>query len=133
MLEQGRHRKGIPSNRQVQALRAFAGAGDADSIYMLRRNYVRENKSNTVFALMANMRETTMLEQGCRQKGPVRADLTPTELEAHLGACNRLLGAAPTFQQTYEAVSAGLGHLEEVYRREKIAQTRLLETGQKLE
>ncbi|WP_433974965.1 DNA (cytosine-5-)-methyltransferase [Tunturiibacter lichenicola] len=30
-------------------------AGDADSIYMLRRNYVRENKSNTVFALMANM------------------------------------------------------------------------------
>ncbi len=30
-------------------------AGDADSIYMLRRNYVRENKSNSVFALMANM------------------------------------------------------------------------------
>lgn len=30
-------------------------AGDADSIYILRRNYVRENKSNSVFALMANM------------------------------------------------------------------------------
>lgn len=30
-------------------------AGDSDSIYMLRRNYVRENKSNSVFALMANM------------------------------------------------------------------------------
>jgi DNA (cytosine-5)-methyltransferase 1 len=30
-------------------------AGDAESIYMLRRNYVRENKSNSVFALMANM------------------------------------------------------------------------------
>jgi DNA (cytosine-5)-methyltransferase 1 len=30
-------------------------SGDSDSIYMLRRNYVRENKSNSVFALMANM------------------------------------------------------------------------------
>lgn len=30
-------------------------AGDANSIYLLRRNYVRENKSNSVFALMANM------------------------------------------------------------------------------
>lgn len=30
-------------------------AGDSESIYMLRRNYVRENKSNSVFALMANM------------------------------------------------------------------------------
>jgi DNA (cytosine-5)-methyltransferase 1 len=30
-------------------------AGDPDSIYILRRNYVRENKSNSVFALMANM------------------------------------------------------------------------------
>ena len=74
-----------------------------------------------------------MLEQGCRQTGPIRADLTPEELEAHRGACDRLLSAAPTFHQKYEAVSAGLDHLEGVYTREKIAQARLLETGQRLE
>ncbi len=30
-------------------------SGDPDSIYMLRRSYVRENKSNSVPALLANM------------------------------------------------------------------------------
>jgi hypothetical protein len=42
-------------------------------------------------------------------------------------------GCSSYVQTEVEAVSAGLGHLEDVYRREKIAQARLLETGQKLE
>ena len=31
--------------------------GDPNAVFMLRRNYVRENKSNAVFTLMANMGE----------------------------------------------------------------------------
>lgn len=42
-------------SRWKKLFEASIDAGDADSIYILRRNYVRENKSNSVFALMANM------------------------------------------------------------------------------
>ncbi len=42
-------------SRWKKLFEASIEAGDANSIYLLRRNYVRENKSNSVFALMANM------------------------------------------------------------------------------
>lgn len=77
--------------------------------------------------------EVTGLEQGCRQSGPVSANLTPAEIEARRGACNRLLNAAPAFYQKYAAMGAGLNHLERVYRREKDSQTRLLAAAQKME
>ncbi len=63
-------------------------AGDADSIYMLRRNYVRENKSNTVFALMANMGDGGHNVPVIRDSWGIRK-LTPAE-------CLRLQGFPAT-------------------------------------
>ena len=77
--------------------------------------------------------EETTLEQGCHKDGPRGSDLTPVEVEARRSACNRLVDAAPKFHQKYTAVSIGLSHLEEVYKREKDTQGRLLTTAQKLE
>ena len=59
-------------------------AGDPDSIYMLRRNYVRENKSNSVFALMANMGDGGHNVPVIQDSWGIRK-LTPTE-------CLRLQG-----------------------------------------
>ncbi len=58
--------------------------GDDESIYMLRRNYVRENKSNTVFALMANMGDGGHNAPVIRDPWGIRK-LTPAE-------CLRLQG-----------------------------------------
>jgi hypothetical protein len=77
--------------------------------------------------------EETTLDQGCHEGGPVDSNLAPVEVEARRSACNHLMGAAPEFHQKYTAVSTGLSHLEEVYKREKNTQERLLETAQKLE
>lgn len=79
------------------------------------------------------LNEETALEQECRPNGPVPADLTPAAMEAIQSACGRLTNAAPVFRQKYNAVSAGLGHLESVYRYEKDAQDRLLAEAQRLE
>ena len=76
--------------------------------------------------------EATSLEHDCRQAGPVLGDLTSVEVEARQSACNRLLSAAPTFHQKYDAVTAGLNHLEAVYNREKDAQQRLLVLAQEM-
>jgi DNA (cytosine-5)-methyltransferase 1 len=59
-------------------------AGDAESIYLLRRNYVRENKSNSVFALMANMGDGGHNVPAIRDSWGIRK-LTPLE-------CLRLQG-----------------------------------------
>jgi len=77
--------------------------------------------------------EATNLERGCRQGVPPGEGLTTTEIEAHQSACNRLLSAAPTFHQKYAEVTAGLNHLEEVYRREKSAQAHLLAMAEKMD
>jgi DNA (cytosine-5)-methyltransferase 1 len=63
-------------------------AGDPDSVYMLRRNYVRENKSNSVFALMANMGDGGHNVPVIRDSWGIRK-LTPTE-------CLRLQGFSET-------------------------------------
>lgn len=58
--------------------------GDPSSIYMLRRNYVRENKSNSVPALLANMGDGGHNQPVIRDQWGIRK-LTPTE-------CLRLQG-----------------------------------------
>lgn len=63
-------------------------AGNPDSIYMLRRNYVRENKSNSVFALMANMGDGGHNVPVIQDSWGIRK-LTPTE-------CLRLQGFSDT-------------------------------------
>lgn len=77
--------------------------------------------------------EVTALEQRCHQDGSFATNLTPAEMQAHRDACNRLLSAAPMFQQKYAAMASGLNNLEGVYKREKDAQTKLLEGAQRLQ
>ncbi len=43
------------SSKYLKLFEDSIDSGDPDSIYMLRRSYVRENKSNSVPALLANM------------------------------------------------------------------------------
>ena len=43
------------SSKYLKLFEESMDTGDPDSIYMLRRSYVRENKSNSVPALLANM------------------------------------------------------------------------------
>jgi hypothetical protein len=78
-------------------------------------------------------KEAAAFEQGCRLSGPVNGNLTPEETEAHEAACNRLLSAAPTFHQKYAAMTEGLNHLEAVYKHEKDAQQKLMDTARRLE
>lgn len=59
-------------------------AGDPQSIYMLRRSYVRENKSNSVPALLANMGDGGHNQPVIQDKWGIRK-LTPIE-------CLRLQG-----------------------------------------
>jgi DNA (cytosine-5)-methyltransferase 1 len=59
-------------------------AGDPDAIYLLRRHYVRENKSNSVFALTANMGDGGHNVPVIQDSWGIRK-LTPTE-------CLRLQG-----------------------------------------
>lgn len=59
-------------------------SGDPDSIYMLRRSYVRENKSNSVPALLANMGDGGHNQPVIQDKWGIRK-LTPVE-------CLRLQG-----------------------------------------
>ena len=70
------------------------------------------------------------LEQRCRGGW---SGLTVTQMETRNDACSRYLSAAPTFRQKYDAVEAGLAHLEQVYTQEKTAQEALLQTAQKLQ
>lgn len=46
-----------PGSRYYPHFKKAIDAGDPKSVYQLRRNYVRENKTGTCFTLMANMGE----------------------------------------------------------------------------
>jgi hypothetical protein len=120
-------------NRGVDRAQLYVAANQAslNTDQMYYQGQSLQSSLETNIAPLVN--EATALEHGCRDNRPVSGVLTPAEQGAHQSACNRLLGAVPTFHQKYEAVSAGLGHLAEIYRREKIAQAKLLETGQRLE
>lgn len=63
--------------------------GDPNAVFMLRRNYVRENKTNAVFTLMANMGEGGHNVPVIRDDWGVRK-LTPRE-------CARLQGFDDSF------------------------------------
>jgi hypothetical protein len=77
--------------------------------------------------------EATALEQQCRQFGSESGSLTPLEDGAHTVACSRLSIAVAPFRQKYNAVSAGLAHLEQVYKHERNSQQELLESASRLE
>jgi hypothetical protein len=77
--------------------------------------------------------EETALDRRCSESGFVRGNLTPAEIEARRDSCGRFVSVALLFRQKYNAVSAGLSHLDQVYKHEKDVQERLLEAAQKLE
>ncbi len=72
-------------------------------------------------------------EQRCAESGSLTSDITTTEIDGRQAACRRLLSAGPLFRDKYTAMLAGLRNLEDVYTREKQAQSSLLATAQKLE
>lgn len=76
--------------------------------------------------------EATDFEQGCRGVVPP-GDLTRAQTEARNAACRRLFLADAPFRQKFEAVSAGLAHLEQVYAQERKVQEGLLQSAQQLE
>jgi hypothetical protein len=75
--------------------------------------------------------EVTTFEQRCEIVTP--NDLTRAEVDAIKAACGRLSNATPLFRQKYNAMVAGLAHLEQVYTNEKKAQQALLQTAGKLQ
>lgn len=75
--------------------------------------------------------EATGIDSACR--AGVSNGLTPAELQAHNEACTRLQAALPKFREKYNAIKAGLAHLEQVYTREKTAQDALLKTAESLD
>jgi hypothetical protein len=77
--------------------------------------------------------DAASFENGCRNFDAEHDGLTPTETEAHNAACSRLFEALPVFRQRYDALRAGLAHLEQVYTQENNAQQALLQTAEKLE
>jgi len=74
--------------------------------------------------------EVSKMGQICAVPTP---SLSPAQNEERSASCNRLSGAAPQFRQKFDAMSAGLTHLEQVYQRERNAQQELLRSAQRLE
>ena len=72
------------SSKYLKLFEESIESGDPDSIYMLRRSYVRENKSNSVPALLANMGDGGHNQPVIRDTWGIRK-LTPLE-------CLRLQG-----------------------------------------
>jgi hypothetical protein len=76
--------------------------------------------------------EATDFERGCRAFVPP-GNLTLAQTDARNEACRRLFIAGAPFRQKFEAVLAGLVHLEQVYAQERKVQEGLLESAQQLE
>lgn len=72
------------SSKYLKLFEESIDSGDPESIYMLRRSYVRENKSNSVPALLANMGDGGHNQPVIQDKWGIRK-LTPVE-------CLRLQG-----------------------------------------
>jgi hypothetical protein len=77
--------------------------------------------------------QATAFEQQCRAVSQHSGNLTPEEIQNINAACARLESAVTPFRQKFGAMSAGLAHLEQVYRDEYGKQQQLLQTAQRLE
>ncbi|SPE22764.1 hypothetical protein SBA5_360002 [Candidatus Sulfotelmatomonas gaucii] len=76
--------------------------------------------------------QATYFEQQCRA-GPNSSKFTPAEIQNIIAACQRLDSAVIPFRQKVNQLSAGLSHLEDIYRRERDSQQRLIQESQGLE
>jgi hypothetical protein len=75
--------------------------------------------------------EVTNFERGCQAVTP--NVLTQTEFDATKAACHRLDNTAPLFREKYNAMVAGLAHLEQVYTNESKVQQALLQAAAKVQ
>jgi DNA (cytosine-5)-methyltransferase 1 len=73
-----------PESQYYDLFKEAIETGERDSVYQLRRSYVRENKSDTCFTLMANMGEGGHNQPVVRDRWGIRK-MTPRE-------CARLQG-----------------------------------------
>jgi DNA (cytosine-5)-methyltransferase 1 len=89
------------SSQYLKLFEESIDSGDPDSIYMLRRSYVRENKSNSVPALLANMGDGGHNQPVIKDAWGIRK-LTPVE-------CLRLQG----FPDTKFAFPDGLSRVQQ--------------------
>lgn len=77
--------------------------------------------------------ESATLEQRCHALPLNTGSITPEEIQKDNSACGRLESAVMQFRQKFNAMSAGLSHLEQVYQRERNAQLELIRESEKLE
>jgi hypothetical protein len=85
--------------------------------------------------------QATSDEQQCRAvadrvpqgHGNWSNDLTPAEVQNVNAACQRLDTATVSFRQKYNAMAAGLAHLEQVYQHELNKQQGLIQESERLE
>jgi len=131
-VTQERQLAGNP-NREVARSQLYVASNQA-SLTTNRAHYQGQSLQSSLETNITPMvSQEMLLELGCRENRTAHNDLTPAEIEVHQSACDRLLSVAPVFHQKYNAVSAGLSHLEAVYKREKDAQDRLLAIALKME
>jgi hypothetical protein len=117
-------------DRAVDRSELYVNANDA-SLNMDQLHLDQQSLQQSLQFNVASLeKEATSLEQSCRQSGP---GTNLANEVSYINACNRLNAAAPAFHQKYQAMTAGLNHLEDVYKREKTAQERLLAEARKIE
>ena len=77
--------------------------------------------------------QAATFEQQCHAVSVSSGNLTPAEIQNVNAACDRLKSADVPFQQKYTAMSDGLAHLEQVYKRERDKQEGLIQESERLE
>lgn len=120
-------------DRAVDRSQLYVSANQASLDTDQMHYHAQDLQSSLQMNITPMVNEVAALEQRCHQDGSIATNLTPAEMEAHRDACNRLLSAAPMFQQKYAAMVSGLNNLEGVYKREKDAQAKLLAQAQQIE
>jgi hypothetical protein len=88
-------------------------------------------------ALQTNVKptadESANLEQRCLSPKLNTGSLNPAEIQNVYAACERLESVVTPFRQKFDAMSAGLARLEQVYQREQKAQQGLIQESEKLQ
>ncbi len=87
----------VPGSQYYSLFREAIDNGDKESVFQLRRSYVRENKTDTCFTLMANMGQGGHNQPVIRDRWGIRK-LTPRE-------CARLQGYTDDWFKIPEVIS----------------------------
>ena len=127
-----RHLAGNP-NAAVARGQLSVAANQA-SIHTDQMHYQGESLQSSLETNVKPMADqATAFEQQCRAVSQNNGNLTSGEVQNVNAACGRLESAVAPFRQKFGAMSAGLAHLEQVYRDEYGKQQQLLQTAQRLE